>query len=252
MLYKSLILGVLFSIGIFAVKSGVGIAYVAGQNKRKRDVARIVLMYALAYGAVFGIAALILPRIDPVRHLGAIQTFIQSGMIVHLAMAALMMAWGILLLKHKRPSSIIHSGHSRAWLLLVLPCPVCMTVIWLSSAFLITFFPDHPVWVELTLYLTFVTVGLVSMIILRGFGQRSTLSSEATLGAAMLLMAAYFLVSVTVMPQFGDLDKVYRLASLPDDRPSRNPTHLIVMMVTTLTAFGAGFWMTSIKTRRRR
>lgn len=252
MLYKSLILGVLFSIGIFAAKSGVGIAYVAGRKQRNRDAGLVVLLYTLAYGAVFGFAALILPRIDPVRHLGAIQSFIGSGMIVHLVLAAVMMAWGLLLLRQSRPASTIDSSHSRAWLILALPCPVCMTVILLSAAFLITCFPDHPVRVVLSLYLAFVTLGLSSMGVIHRLRRLSAVSSEAFLGTAMLLMAAYFLVSVTVMPQFGDLDKVYRLASYPDDGSSTRLTHLISMIGSVAMAFGAGFWAKSIKIRRLR
>jgi predicted transporter len=250
MIYKSLILGVLFSIGIFAVKSGVGIAYVLGQKKRKRDILFVLLLYILAYGALFGIAAWALPRIDPAGHLAAIQAFIGSGMIVHLALAAVMMIWGVVLLKGHKPSSTIDSGRSRAWLILALPCPVCMTVILFSSAFLITCFPDHPQITVFALYLAFIVVGLASMGLVGRVLACTMLSSEAFLGSAMLLVATYFLLSVTVMPQFGDLDKVYRLACCPGDGSSPRQSHLMGMIVVTVLAFGAGFGGTIKKLRR--
>ncbi|WP_419655722.1 conserved uncharacterized protein, DUF2162 [Desulfosarcina variabilis str. Montpellier] len=250
MLYKSLILGVLFSIGIFAVKSGVGIAYVAGQKKRAREILWVVLLYALAYGVVFGIAARFLPRIDPVRHLAAIQAFIGSGMIVHLALAAVMLVWGVVLLKGDKPSSVIDSGRSRAWLILALPCPVCITVILISSAFLITCFPDHPKIIVFSLYLAFLVVGLASMVLVSRFQAWAMVSSEAFLGSAMLLVATYFLVSVTVMPQFGDLDKVYRLACCPGEEPSTRLSHLMGMVAVAALTFGAGFGVTIKKIRR--
>jgi predicted transporter len=249
-LYKSLILGVLFSIGIFAVKSGVGIAYLAGKKKSMRGILFVVLLYALSYGAVFGVAALILRCFDPVRHLGVIQAFIQSGMIVHLAMAVLMLVWGILLLKGKKTSSVIDSNRSQAWMILALPCPVCMTVILLSSAFLITCFPDHPKVIVFFLYLAFVVVGLVSLGVVYRFQRWAMVSSEALLGAAMLLVAAYFLVSVTVMPQFAELDKVYRLASHAGDSPSVNAFHMIMLVGLAIAAFGAGYGITFVKIRR--
>ena len=252
MLYKSLILGVLFSIGIFAVKSGVGIAYVAGQKKRVRDTFFIVLLYALSYAAVFAVATLILPRIDPVRHLAAIQAFIQSGMIIHLALATLMLAWGIVLLKRKKPSPGIDSPRSLAWLILALPCPVCMTVILLSSGFLITCFPDHPKAMVCALYLAFLIVGLVSMGMVCRFRTWAMVSSEAFLGSAMLLVAAYFLVSVTVMPQFAELDKVYRLASYSGESKPDNISHLIMLMVFAAAAFGVGYGVTFAKIRREK
>ncbi|MGD9221617.1 MAG: DUF2162 family putative transporter, partial [Desulfobacteraceae bacterium] len=134
MAYQSLILGVLAGIGIFAVKSGVGISYVVLRQERIRTKAAGFIIFAMVYGFVFATAAWILPKIDPVRHLAAIQSFIQSGMLVHLAMAGLMMGWGLVLLKQNTASQ----SKSRGWLMLAVPCPVCVTVIFFSAGFLIT------------------------------------------------------------------------------------------------------------------
>ncbi|BBO80678.1 hypothetical protein DSCO28_12440 [Desulfosarcina ovata subsp. sediminis] len=245
MLYKSLILGVLFSIGIFAVKSGVGIAYVVWGQKRKTLVVRGITLFALSYALIFGAAAMILPRLDPVSHLPAVQAFIQSGMIVHLIMAGLMMGWGIALLKHGDPS---HSS-SRGWLMLVLPCPVCITVILLSSGFLMVCFPDHPMALNLLLYLVFMMISLATSAVVRRYGRLSGMSPDLFLGGVMLLLSLYFIVSVTVMPQFADLDKVYRMTRYDAGRAPREVFQTVSLAICTAAAFAAGFLFTTRKTR---
>jgi predicted transporter len=246
MIYQSLILGVLFSIGIFAVKSGVGISYfVAGQEK-KRAKAGAFLLFALTYFIVFAAAAFILDRIDPIRHLTAIQTFIQSGIIIHLVMAGLLMAWGITLLKQTNGSRL----KSKGWLMLAVPCPVCVTVIFFSAGFLITCFPDTPKSVVTALYLAFVIVNLVTMGMIFLYRKRQATPPESFLGGSMLMIAAYFFLSVTVMPQFADVEKIYRLAMYQGQTHSQEVLHIVLISILTAAAFLGGYGFKSIKIRR--
>jgi predicted transporter len=245
MLYKSLILGVLFSIGIFAVKSGVGIAYVMARQQRARLKAAAVILFAVAYGLVFGLAALMLHRLDPVRNLTAIQTFIQSGMLVHLVMAGLMMIWGVILLK-QTPG--LPSG-SRGWMILVLPCPVCATVIVFATAFCLSCFPDHFLLVVSSLYLAFLSISLLTMAVAQGYQRRMAQSSEAFLGGAMLLIATYFIVSVTVMPQFADLDKVYRMAGYHAKTQPQDTLAVALVLLLVAATFTVGYGTTIKKIR---
>ncbi|WP_459903612.1 DUF2162 domain-containing protein, partial [Desulfosarcina cetonica] len=246
MLYKSLILGVLFSIGVFAVKSGVGVAYGVWHQKRKRDTALGLVLFALGYALIFGAAAVILPRLDLARHLSVVQTWVQHGMLVHLIMAALMMGWGVVLLRHSASPT---SSRSRGWLMLVLPCPLCLTVILLSYAFLIACFPDHPIGLAALLFFAFVLISLVTTVAVRRYGQISGMPPDLFLGGVMLLMSLYFIVSVTVMPHFADLDKVYRMARYDAGQPSREIFQAVVLAVCIAGAFASGFFSTIRKTR---
>ena len=187
MIYKSLILGILFSIGVFAVKSGMGFSYVIQRHQGRWRRTAAVLIFAAAYGLVFLGAALVLERLDPVRHLPALQAFIQSGMLVHIAMAALMVIWGAILLK-RRPAE---STTTRGWLILVMPCPVCATVILLSLAFLRALLPDRFAWLVAGLYAAFMLLGLVTAWIVRLYQQTRGQPSETLLGGAMVLIAAW-------------------------------------------------------------
>lgn len=247
MAYQNLIFGILFSIGIFAVKSGVGISYFVAGRKKKRAKAGAFLLFAFTYFFAFAAAAIVLERMDPVRHLAAIRTFIQSGMIVHLVMAGTMMAWGVILLKQKNGSR----SDSKGWLMLAVPCPVCVTVIFFSAGFLITCFPNAPKLVVLALYLTFVLVNLITM----GFitlhrRKRQAMPPESFLGGAMLLIAVYFFLSVTIMPQFADMEKIYRLAMYQGQTHSQARLHSIPFSILTAAAFITGFGFKSKKIRK--
>lgn len=245
MSYENLILGVLFSIGIFAVKSGVGIAYlVAGQEKKRAKIGAF-LLFALTYGLVFAAVALILAGIDPIGHLAAIRSWVRSGMIVHLGLAVLLMVWGVLLLKNGG-----RRRKSKGWLLLALPCPVCAIVIFLSAGFLYASFPDTPRSAVLVLYLAFVLINLVTMAVIGLYRKARAIPSESILGGAMLLIALYFMASVTVMPQFADVDKVYRLAVYEGKAPSQKVLHLLPFSVLSAAAFIGGYGLTSKKIRR--
>lgn len=236
MLYKSLILGVIFGIGLFAVKSGVGLSYLVSRRERFRGKILALLLFAGIYGLLFGMTALVLHHIDPVRHLAAIQTFLQSGMLVHMVMAGLMAIWGVVLLKrHHTPGAM-----SRGWLLLVVPCPVCAAVILFSAAFVVSLFPDSRESVIWGLYLVFVLISLSTMGILRLLRRRMVQPSEAFLGGAMLLMAVYFILSVTVMPQFADLDSVYRLACYHAEKVPGNFFGTVLLAIVAVSAFGTG------------
>ena len=245
MAYQSLILGVLFSIGVFAVKSGVGISYILSVQEQEKAVAGAFLLFALTYGLVFAAAAVLLQSIDPVRHLNAIQAFIQSGMTVHLIMAGLLAIWGLLLLKQANASR----PKSRAWWILVVPCPVCVTVIFFSAGFLITCFPDIPKSVVSGLYLVFMLINLITMGVISLYRKRRAVAPEAFLGGAMLLMAAYFILSVTIMPQFSDMENIYRLALHQGKPHSQKMTHLIPFSILTAAAFVGGYGATFRKIR---
>ncbi len=245
MVYKSLIMGVLFSIGIFAGKSGVGLAYLMGRTPSLWGRLARLLAFALLYGLLFALVALGLRVFDPLQHLEGIQRFLQSGMQVHLLMAGVMIAWGLILLRTPHQ----HASASRGWLLLTLPCPVCATVIVFSIAFCLSLFPDRFPQVVGGLYLAFLCISLAAMGLMLGLGRISAQSTETLLGGAMVLLGAYFLISMAVLPQFTDVDKIYRLARYQPQTQPQDLTLLLPLLVLTLLTFTAGFGLTHKKIR---
>lgn len=235
--YQSLILGVLLSIGIFAIKSGAGLAYLfSGRKGLRRDITGF-LLFSITYGIIFFAAMFILKRIDPLSHLMRIQQLIRSGMLIHVVMALLMIAWGILLIKHKRVSN----KKSRGWMLLVIPCPVCITVIFITTGFLMALYPDHSYIVVSGLFAAFIIISLLTVLLISLYSRRQDIQLESFLGTIMLLIAFYFIISVTVMPHFADIDKVYRLAMYKGKREPHEITNIVYCLTVLSLTFISGF-----------
>ena len=236
--YQSLILGVLLSIGIFAIKSGAGLAYLFSGNSKIKTKYTGFFFFAFIYMLIFLAVLVFLKKINPVTHLMKIQQFIQSGMTIHILMAILMMVWGVLLLRHKQGS---HNKKSRGWMILSLPCPVCITVIFVSTTFLITLYPDNPFLVVSGLYAAFMLINLITIVFISVYRKSRDFQPESLLGGIMLLIAVYFFLSVTVIPNFSDLDKVYRLAMYKGQNKTNEITYLVPFTLITTLAFVSGF-----------
>ncbi|MGB5157347.1 DUF2162 domain-containing protein [Desulfobacterium sp. N47] len=242
--YKSLILGTVFSIAIFAVKSGIGLNYYLSKTSSARVKALACGMFVLMYMMLFAASYFVISKIDIIRHQELILKWIESGMLIHLIMAVLMVFWGIWLLKNNTE----YSSKSKGWIALALPCPVCVLAILFCQGFFITLFPDLTWRSAVFLYLIFLLINFITVVIMRI--RRQKMQPEIILGGAMLLIAVYFFLSVTIMPNFADLDRIYRLASNSSETNPVNIKHLSVVAVSGALAFLAGFGAVYNKTRR--
>ncbi len=205
----SLVLGLGFSTGVYALKTGVGLHhYLNRENRRSRRFA-VFMGFLVAYGLLFAALAAVVHHWPAGALFHYLRTLLPSGMLIHFIMAALMLVWGLALLKNQRPGKTRTLG----WLALVLPCPVCCTMIFLSVAFLVSYVPE--VWGRAVaiLYAVFLALAFLAMGLLHRWRQGATGSPEASLGACMLAIAAYFLLSVIIMPQFSGLDEAFRLSA---------------------------------------
>jgi predicted transporter len=243
--FKSLFIGILFSIGVFALKSGVGLFYfIEGSGNRLKNFGFLIL-FAGVYLTVFYLVFLLLGTIDILDYFNLAQTFFKSGMWMHLAMAALLMGWGLILLKSKPKA---HGG--LGWLPMVIPCPVCFTVILFSVAFTMSTFPDIGPGAAGLIYGIFMGISLLTAGVLKMGARRWALSKDILLGAIMVLMASYFLLSVTVLPQVGELDKVYRLAAYQGEAAASIPLQRGVVGFIVFAAMTLGFMWQRNKIRR--
>jgi predicted transporter len=245
---KSLLLGIIFSIGIFAVKCGVGLHYRISRMRPGQRRWPVPAAFAGIYLLVFLIVELALIRMDLTAHLDRLLAFVKTGMLIHLVMAALLIVWGLHLLR-ARPA--VDADPSRGWLLLVLPCPVCATVIFLSLAFLAAGFPGCSLQAAAGLYAGFLLISLVTMGAMAIGGRAQTARPETRLGAAMLLIAVYFLLSVTVIPQFAEVDKIYRLSLAATSRTAWKWGQVVVFSLFIGAVFVAGAALKTVIIRRK-
>lgn len=134
--------------------------------------------------------------------------------------------------------------------MLVVPCPVCLTVVVLSLGFLTVCFPDSAMTATLLLFLGFMLINVATIFVMGGGVKKSGATPEVILGSAMLLISVYFLLSVTVMPRFADADKIYRI-SLASTDSARPVPHAILFYAFMTMAFAGGFAHTFLSSRRK-
>lgn len=245
---KSLFLGLTFTIGIFALKSGVGLHYLFTQRYSLKGRILFIFGYALAYFLIFSISYLILKRINVIDYYNAFQGLFRSGMYIHFFMATGLIAWGIYLLKNQGE----RQKGSKAFWLLIIPCPVCTTVVFLTTAFLMAYFPHVGLLAVMGAYLFFILINFVTILTLTLWDKGSKSSPETTLGTAMLLIAIYFILSIIIMPQFSDIGNIYRIAAYKGEKASLNIRDILFLLATMATFFMTGYLIKRRKIRRER
>ncbi len=218
---KSLFLGILFSVGIFSFKAGLGMNYRLKQ-KGNRVATLGWSAFAAVYALLFYSIAAAVGKIDIMADIENIQRFVQGGMALHFLFAAMLMIWGIYLLKNTKKDiknsnlpevSEIRHQQSLSWLLLVVPCPVCITVIGVSTAFLLALFPDTSLFSISIFYIFFLALSFLTAVFMGRLEAKLNVSAESFLGYAMSAISAYFLLSIIIMPQFSGINEIYSIAS---------------------------------------
>lgn len=246
---KSLFLGLLFATGIFALKCGCGLHYISARQRTLAARLGIVLGFAFVYLVLFVGSWRICREVDALRCFNSLRVVFQSGMLLHVVLAGGLLVWGLALLKRKLEPASPH-GQSAGWIALVVPCPLCASVVFVTVAFLVSAFPEDSLRAVLGAYLLFVTVGLLTIGGLHLWGRTTGAHPESILGTSMLLISAYFFLSAVLMPQFGDLDKVYRLAAYHGDKQVVNAGHWVALFSIVLACMGGGFWFGLKRIRR--
>lgn len=225
---KSLILGLAFTLGVFAVKSGAGLAHaLIGRQSRRRGIL-LLLGFAGLYAPLFALGRQLAVHGDLLTRMETAMLLAKQGMTVHALFAALLLIWGVALLRRPEP----RNGGSHGWLLLAAPCPVCCTVILGSVAFLHAGFPEQR-WLPLWLFLGFFAVAAGSGLLLVS----SRRQGNHSLGLMMVLAALYFLVTLAVVPQVKDLERIYRLAAAMPLAPAGSPPVLAGLILGCAAGF---------------
>ena len=236
--WKSLIAGLVFTMGIYAVKCGIGLA--CGFVEHEKSGRRLVFTgcAVLAYSLLFGGSYLLLTRVNLLNQLLIVQRWAEWAMTVHLGMATLLLVWGSVLLK--RP--VDEGGPVRGWWLFALPCPVCMGVILLTVAFVIGFFPERSLEMTSVAWGVFMAIGSISFLVSRALGDRFE-RPHYFMGTMMVLAALWFLLSVLVVPHVSELPDVFAMASNATDSNRGEGVTSICVTIFSLCLFWAGGYL---------
>jgi predicted transporter len=93
-------------------------------------------------------------------------------------------------------------------------------------------------------------ITIITVISMTLWGGRSSSTPESTLGAAMLIIAVYFFLSIIIMPQFGDIDQIYGLAAYQGEKQTVNTRDALTFYFIMVTLFITGFLAMRRKIRR--
>ena len=232
--WKILIAGLVFTLGMYAVKCGIGLAEgVVGHEKRGQSL--IFAGALITHTLVFGGSYLVLTRVDLLNQYLRAQEMARWFMTVHLLLATLLLTGGSSILKQP-----IDEGKSmRGGWLFLLPSPICMGVILLIIAVLMGFSPERALEITSVAWIVFVVVASVSFAMARrmdtGF-QRS----QYLLGLVMVLTALWFLLSVLVVPHISELPDVFAMASHGSVLNEKAADGLCWPVISSLCLFCAG------------
>lgn len=241
--FKSLVLGLCLSVGAFALKAGAGLGYVLADGRPLPVQGLRCAGFAGIYGLVFAASAWIIGHVDLTAHLATLSLWFKSGMTLHLILAVLVMAWGVGLVKSGPPGRHKPEKRSRTWLALVLPCPVCVSVILLSGGFLRTLYPGE-VLVWLWFYGGFVILALTAAVTVSRLARGR---AETVLGSLMIYISGYFILMVLLVPQWADLGRIYRLGLTAGTGVSNPWSGGLAVILVSAAAFCLGFFRAHTK-----
>lgn len=249
---KTLWLGLVMSLAAFAVKTGLGWAYLwsaAPPGRKAAASAAVAGLYVLAFTGIYLLAA----RVDLLANYEIFEPLWRHGFTLHWLAAALLSVWGFLLLRQKPAEDCCPRPRTRGWLALVIPCPVCLSVTLMALAGLILYFPDDAPLAAAALGGAFLLLALAAgLVMLKGRARAAAGSAENALGLAMMLMAAYFAVSALVLPQFAEVSKVYRLSGYAAADQGGDLAGQLKILAAVLALAGGAFGLTRRKLAQAR
>lgn len=202
--------GMLFSLGIFAVKVGFGLGF---SGMKWKGVLLTLSLYLMLFVVVAVLSGQLIKLLEPV---------LRKGPYLHALMAMGMIIWGIVLLKKRRTE---HRTQTRLKfkiqnakinnselstlnsLLLLIPCPVCLSAMTFSTwaALSVVKLPSILVGIGLGIVFAALTLAVIRMTRLK---QAS--NPEISLGLGMIAIGLYFMASLYIPARIEEAKGVYK------------------------------------------
>ena len=229
MLKQLWVTGILVAFSVFGIKVGLGLGSLI-YNRTISGIKKIFLFFgtSLIYFILFCVLYLCVTRFNLLNYLDRIMNMIQYGMLLHLAVALGLLFWGTGLLLQTSAKKENHLPGSV--LLLILPCPVCATVILLNLTLAYSIFSISPFMVTLILFILFIGIIIITLGVI--FPARHKIGADNSfLGMTMVLISLYFLMTVIIAPIYPDIKAAFAMAC------SNSPVNKADTFGTTVFAF---------------
>lgn len=199
--------GMLFSLGIFALKLAFGLGF--SQIKWK-GVVLTLTMYLVLFVLVAVLSGRLIQLLEP---------FLRKGPYLHALMAAGMVVWGMYLLRNpefglwngsnpKLKNSAFRIPQSA---LLLLPCPVCLTAMTFSTWAALNVINLPAPLIGMGLGIAFILLSLAFYFSLKLLTLKSSPMTQKTgLGLSMIGIGLYYLVSLFLPAKIEEARGMYR------------------------------------------
>lgn len=218
--------GTLFSLGIFAVKVGCGLSF---GRVRLRGIFLILFMYLVLFILIAMLSQHLIKILEPV---------LRKGPYLHSMMAAGMIAWGIILLKEQNT----HTPSSHHSILLLIPCPVCLTAMTFSTWSALNVVKFHPALVGMGLGCVFVLLSLTVYLSLKLISLHSSLIIQrSSLGLGMIAIGLYFIASLFLPAKIEQAKGMYQSFLTDGNKADINNT--IGVLALLLAALVVGYFV---------
>lgn len=239
MLHQLWITGVLVAFSIFGIKVGLGLG-VQLYNRSISPAGKAAFLAGslLVYLLLFLAAYFLISRFNLLNYLDYLLNMMRYGMLIHLVVALGLFIWGSrLLLANPQQERRLPL---RASLPLILPCPICATVILLNLTLAISLLDLSPLATTLALF------GLFSAIILTTcalifFFRRQISSTTSFLGQSMVIIALYFLLTVVIAPLVPEIKATFAMAVSNSPTGQANSMHTVILTILVIFIAGLGF-----------
>ena len=226
--------GMLFSLGIFAVKVGFGLGF---SGMKWKGVLLTLSLYLMLFVAIAVLSGQLIRLLEPV---------LRKGPYLHALMAAGMIAWGIHLLRRQKTGIRSQESEDRTQktehrgqktedrssglsnvkakiqknnselstlnsLLLLIPCPVCLSAMTFSTWAALNVFKFPAYLVGLGLGIVFIVLSLAFYFSLKLFTIHfSLVTPRVGLGLSMIAIGFYFIASLYLPAKIEEARGMYQ------------------------------------------
>ncbi|MGQ3683989.1 MAG: DUF2162 domain-containing protein [Candidatus Loosdrechtia sp.] len=200
--------GIFVSLGIFAIKAGIGISF---SGIRWKGIASALSTYLILFVLIVILLEQLMKILEPA---------LKKGPFLHVIMAMGMIAWGITLLRRQKTKSMwIRSCEDKNIstsrpqklspysLLLMTPCPICLVVMICSTWAMVNVVRLPSILVGLGLGAVFGTLTLTVVLMAR---LKQKQISGIGLGLSMIVVGFYFIASLFLPAKIEDAKGVYQ------------------------------------------